>query len=143
MQVNRTFNDAALASPLIRHKIDLFAAGFEYNAASGISLADSRKALLQYHSNLNTLRPTEERVLDDLQPDDDNYATVVGGVYAIVLRDSVRLFNLGSAWRGISRKEWEIPLPVDNLVGYGFYPAADVIAFVELSCVHWRLELPS
>ena len=123
--------------------MDLFAAGFEYNTTSGISLADSRKAFLQYRSNLDALRPNEERLLDHLRPGHGHDATTVGGVYATILRDSVRLVTLGSASRGIPYKEWEIPLPVESLAGYSFYPAADAIAFVDLSCVRWRIKLSS
>ena len=46
------------------------------------------------------------------------------------MTDSVRLFSLAPASQEI--KEWEIPLPVARPASYCFYPAADVIAFVEL-----------
>ena len=52
-----------------------------------------------------------------------------GDVYAI-LDDSVRLFTLGSASRGIPFKEWRIPLPVGAVDDYCFHPGADVIAFL-------------
>ncbi|KAF9653285.1 hypothetical protein BDM02DRAFT_3265533 [Thelephora ganbajun] len=128
-QVNRVFRDAILASPFIRHKIDLFAAGLEYNAAAGIGLAESQKAFLQYRLNLDSLRPIEERTVDNLGPDTGK-PRARGGVYAIV-KESVRLFSLGSAsWR-IPYKEWEIPLPGIHPRSYDFYPGADVIAFLE------------
>ena len=127
LQVNRSFRDAVLASPLIQHKIDLYATGLEYNAAAGISLADSREALLRYRSGLDSLRPVEERTVN-LQRRFQCGAS--GGAYVIV-NDSIRLFTLGSASRGIPPKEWEIPLPFTYPSGYGFYPGANVIAFVE------------
>ena len=55
LQVNRIFYNVILASPLIQHKLDLFAAGFEYNAAAGINLADSQKAFRQHTSSLDSL----------------------------------------------------------------------------------------
>ena len=66
------------------------------------------------------------------------YIKVAGGVYAI-LEDQVQLFALGSVSRGIPYKEWAIPLPVIASQDYGFYPGADIIAFLEvqgLTCVY-------
>lgn len=131
-QVNRNFRDATLASPLLQHKIDLFSTGLEYNAAAGVSLDDSRKALLRYCSSLDSLRPVEEKMMDRKWPEYVELEKPVGGVYPIVNGSSIRLFTMGSASRGIPHKEWEIPLPVVDLACYGFYPGADVIAFVEL-----------
>ena len=131
-QVNRIFRDAILTSPLTRHKIELFAAGLEHNAAAGIGLAGSQKAFLQYRATLDSLRPAEERTVDGLQPWHQEHAQSVGGVYAIMKDDAVCLLTLGSASRGIPFKEWEIPLPTEDPAGYAFYPNADVIAFVKL-----------
>ena len=124
---------------MLQHKIDLFSAGLEYNAAAGVSLDDSRKALHQFRSSLDSLRPIEERTVDRKSSEYVEFEKPAGGVYPIVDGSSVRLFTLGSASRGIPHKEWEIPLPVAELAGYGFCPGADVIAFVELQeakCVH-------
>ena len=115
------------------HKIDLFAAGFEYNAAAGISLAESRKTLHQYLSSMDELCPIQEEVVSDL---DGRYPTTAGGVYAIMDRDSVHLFTLESASRGIPQTKWTIPLPPADAESCGFYPVTDVIAFIEPSCVH-------
>ena len=131
MQVNHAFYNAAIASPLVEHKIDLFQVGLEYNATAGVDLNESRKALLQYNACLNSLRPIEKRVVDFLQPDKGYSLRTTGGVHAVV-KDSVRLFIPGSPTRGIPYKEWEIPLPTANPIGYCFYPGADIIAFVEL-----------
>lgn len=121
--------------------MDLFATGFEYNPGSGIDLANSRKALLQYRSNLDTLHPMEEQLLDSPRPVNDKGAMAVGGVYAITIRNnSVQLFNLGSISRGIPPKRWEIPVPVGNLKGYSFYPVADVIAFFDFLRVHCQMK---
>lgn len=130
MQVNRLFRDAVLASPLIQHKIELFAVGLEYNAAAGINLADSKNTLRQYRSSFNSLRPTDERIVNLMRGDD----WTSGGVYAM-LNTSVRLFALGSASRGIPHKDWgwETPVPEPDLLAYDFDPSADVIAFLELS----------
>lgn len=107
----------------------------EYNAAAGIGLADNREAFLQYRSNLDSLCPIEERTIDDThwERGDVGSSMAVGGIYAITEGDSLRLLGLGSASRGISHKEWEIPSPADDLAGYAFNPAADVIAFIRLS----------
>lgn len=140
LQVNHTFRDAILASPVIRHKIDLFAVGLEYNEASGVSLNDSQKALLQYRTSLGTLRPIEEKTVNSMPWWNGNCAEAAGGVYSIIEGGSVRLFTLGSASRGITHKEWRIPVPVAYVSGYCFYPGADVIAFVEhegLPYVRW------
>ena len=56
---------------------------------------------------------------------------MTGGVYGMV-EDSIRLFTLGSASRGIPCKEWEISSPVNDVEGYCFYPGADVIAFLDV-----------
>lgn len=134
LQVNCVFRDAVLASPLIQHKIDLFATGLEYNAAAGVSLADSKKSLLRYHSSLETLRPIEERVMN-LEP---RFERASGGTYAIAFVSSVRVFTLGSASRGIPHKEWEITPPVTHIWGYCFYPGADVIAFLDCEAMWVR-----
>ena len=137
-QVNRVFHDAILASPLIQHKIELFAAGLEYNAAAGIDLVESRKAFLQYKSSLDSLRPIEERVVGGVQVGDDYWSKTAGGVHA-VFADSVRLFSLGSASRVIPHKQWEIPSPTRDPMDYYIYPGANLIAFVDMrtsGCVH-------
>ena len=144
-QVNRFLRNLILASPLLQHRTELFAFGFVHNPAAGIDLAESQRALLQYRSNLHSLRPVEERAVGNLRPEDvgERYTKIAGGVYAIV-KESARLFTLASASRRIPHKEWEIPLPVVNLAGYSFYPGVDVIAFVELqemTCVRWSQEL--
>ena len=120
-------------SPLTQHRMDLFAAGLEHNVEAGISLVDSQKALLRYHSSLDSLRPIEVKAVSNLEQEDldEDYMSTAGGVYAII-KDPVRLFTLGSVSRGIPQKEWEIPLPVANPAGYGFYIGANVIAFVEM-----------
>jgi len=145
LQVNHIFCDVILASPLIQHKIDLFAAGLEYNEAAGTGLAESQKAFHQYHSNLDSLRPIEEKVVDDIRiPDNDIDSKTSGGVYAI-MEETVRLFTLGSASRGIPQTTWEIPLPDIEVIQYNFYPGADVIAFAEVRdvvCVHWLQDPP-
>jgi len=111
----------------------------EHNPAAGIDLAESRKALFQYLTNFKTLSPIEERTVDNLRiPNDIRDTEAAGGVYAIVM-DQVRLFTLGSASRGIPYKEWTIPLPVTEPESYGFYPGADIIAFIKVSrwtCVY-------
>lgn len=119
----------------MQHKIDLFAAGFKYNAAAGISLADSRKAFAQYHSNLETLHSIEEKAVAKLGPEYADYIRSTSGVHGIIVRGSVRLYTLGSISRGIPRKEWEIPIPAVDLACYSFHPPADIIAFVDWSCV--------
>ena len=87
----------------------------------------------------DALSPIEETTVDDLQtPHEWMDAEAAGGVYA-TLKDKVRLFALGSVSRGIPYKEWEIPLPVIMPHSYGFYPDADIIAFLKLSeveCVY-------
>jgi hypothetical protein len=113
---------------LIQHRIDLFVAGLEYDAGAGISLADSREAFVQYHSNLNPLCPIE---VESLQGDYLDSEKAAGGVYAIAKDDSVRLFTLSSASRGIPLKEWNVPYPVAEPEDYCFHPDADVIAFIE------------
>ncbi|KAF9788530.1 hypothetical protein BJ322DRAFT_1106514 [Thelephora terrestris] len=140
-QVNRIFRDI-LASPLIQHKIDLFTAGLEHNAEAGISLADSQEALLRYRSSLDSLSPAEVRAVNNLEVEDlrANNMKIAGGVCAII-KDPVRLFTLGSASRGILHKEWAIPLPVADPVGYGFYPGANVITFVELQTANMRIAI--
>jgi hypothetical protein len=135
LQVNRGFRDAIVASPLIQHKIDLFAVGLEYNSAAGIDLVDSRKALLQYRSSFDSLRPIEERIVHL----ERGITSTSGGVYAVASDDGpVQLFALGSASRGIPHKEWETRLASIFLEAYGFCPHADVIAFPEKRIRHVR-----
>jgi len=140
-QVNRVFRGVILSSPLIQHKIDLYAAGLEYNAAAGISLAESRTALQRYLSSLDLLRPAKEWTRGSIQILEDYHdPTIAGGIYAIV-EESVRLFNPGSPSQRIPHKEWEIPIPsVQGYVrDYSFYPGADIIAFAALqeeTCVY-------
>ena len=135
-QTNRAFRDTILASPLIQHKTDLFAAGFKYNATARIDLDDSRKALLRYKSSMNSLRPAEERMVDDIRPTYLSTMKTIGGIHAITERNSVRLFALGSASRGIPYKQWEIPLPFDEY-SYDFCPRADLFAVVEWQLVEY------
>ena len=131
---------------MIQHKIDLFATGLEYNAAAGIDLTESRKALLQYNSSLGSLHPVEERVVGEVHVGNDYRFQTAGGVHAVFVNESVRLFSLGSASRGIPYKEWEIPSPINYSTGYHIYPAADLIVFVERQscmCVYRSQELLS
>ena len=132
LQVKRIFHDVILASPLIQHKIGLFAAGLEYNAAAGVDLTESRKAFLQYTSSLDSLRPIEERVVGEVQADGFYRWSAAGGVHA-VFTDSVRLLSLGSASRGIPYKEWKIPSPINDAVNHCIHPGANIIAFVEMN----------
>jgi hypothetical protein len=133
-QINRTFRDVIVASPLIQHRIDLFSAGLEYNAGAGVSLTDSQEALLRYHSNLDPpyrIANPREDILNSLRSS--------GGAHAAVNAGSLRLCTPSSPTRGIQHREWRIPLPVADPWDYGFYPGADVIAFVELQqlgCVY-------
>jgi hypothetical protein len=126
-QVNRIFRYAIVASPLVQHRIDLFSIGLEYNAEVGVSLTDSRDALIRYRSNPDSLCRVESSRENSL-----NSVRTAGGVYVAVKDGSVRLFTLSSPSRGIQHREWKIPLPVVDLWNYCFYPGADVIAFVEL-----------
>ena len=131
-QVNRTFRDVVLSSPFIQHKIDLYAAGFEYNLAAGVELAESRKALHQYLSNLHSLCPIEEWTVEDARINDDADNIKVAGSGIAIMNETIRLFTLGSSSRRIPHNEWEIPRPTVEPGDYGFYPGADIIAFAEL-----------
>ena len=148
MQVNRIFHDTVVTSPLIQHKIDLFSAGFEYNAGTQVSLADSQKALLQYRSSMDSLHPIKDKMVECLQTSHTDFATSASGVHVIVKNDLARLFTLGSASRGIPHKEWEIPLPDADPGDYDFDSSADVITFIGLRgmvyvCFSWNLHLSS
>ena len=68
-KVNCTFRDAIRTSPLLQHKIDLYAAGLEYNLATEFSLTDSRNAFAQYCSNLDSLCPIEKKIIEIERPD--------------------------------------------------------------------------
>ena len=96
---------------------------------AGVDLSESRKAFLQYSSSLDSLSPIEKRVVVGVQDGDDHWLKTAGGVYA-VFTNSVRLFSLGSASRGIPYKEWEIPSPINGPMGYGICPSDNLIAFV-------------
>ena len=135
MQVNRAFHDVVLSSPLIQHKLDLHAVGLEHNPAAGVDLIESQKAFCKYLTSFGALSPIEERTVCGLRaPRKYQDAKVVGSVYTI-LKDKVRLFTLGSVSRGTPYKEWAIPLPVIAPQDYGFYPGADIIAFLEVQGV--------
>ena len=110
--------------------MELFAFGLEHNPATGVSLSNCRKPLIQYRSSLESLRPVEMRTISDIHLTDECYLTTAGGVCGIV-KDLVRLFTLASASRGIPYKEWSIPCASVNPGRCGFCPAADVIAFSE------------
>ena len=109
----------------------MFSAGYENNVAAGVSL---EKALLHYRSNLDSLSPVEEgvEVLQWHLLELSDFTRTADDVHAISdLYDSVRLSTLGSASRGIPRKEWSVPLPFVPL-GYALGPGVDVIAFVTM-----------
>ena len=115
---------------MIQHKLDLYAAGLEYNSIVGVDLAESRRAFDQYLSNLDSLSFVEKRTVNDLQaPEDCKVSMTASGVHAVV-DASVRLFTLGSALRGIPYKEWEIPFPITSGNNYSFFPDAGIIALV-------------
>ena len=76
--VNHAFRDTILASAL-QHKIDLYVAGPECNPATEIPLAYSRKTL-QLHSNIDLLRPAEERMVDDPPPEVGSFTMTAGSV---------------------------------------------------------------
>jgi len=143
LQVNRTFRNVINASPVLKHKIELFAVGLEYNATAEISLPDRREALLRYSKGLDSLRPFEQKVLGKfLQP---QYIRASNGVFGLA-GSSLELFVPGSASRRIPQKKWEVPLPTACLEAYDFYPNADVLAVAGLkgaTCVFWSQELPS
>ena len=61
-QVNRTFYDIVLGSTVLRHRMDLFSAGLEYNATAGANLTDSKTALSQYRSNLESSHLVQRRI---------------------------------------------------------------------------------
>ena len=122
---------------MVQHKIDLYAAGFEYNPAAGIELTESRKALHQYLSNLDQLRPVEMLTVENPRINEDPENIKVAGSVIVIVNESVRLFALGSSSRRIPYNEWEIPHPTVALDSYGFYPGADIIAFVELHRVKY------
>ena len=115
--------------------MDLYATGLEYNPGSGISLTDSREALRRYRSNIDSLKPIEERTVESLWEGGMDLIKTAGGLCAIMKGGSVRLFTMSSAIRGTPYKEWEIPAPVVNPLDYCFYPGADVIAFVDRKSV--------
>ena len=129
-QINRVFRDVILASPLIQHKIELYAAGLEYNATAGTSLTDSKGAFARYRSNLGSLCPVEKGAVEILKTRLADHAKSGGGVFMIV-KDSVRVFTLDSPSRGIPHSEWEILLPVIDPADYCFYPGDNVIAFIK------------
>ena len=56
-----------------------------------------------------------------------------------IMAETLYLFTLGPTLRGISHKEWEIPLPSSSVEDYSFYPEADIVAFAiwqRQECVH-------
>lgn len=143
LQVNRTFRNVINASPVLKHKIELFVVGLEYNATAGISLPDRREALLRYSRGLDSLRPFEQKVLGNFLP--PQFIRASNGVFGLA-GDSLELFVPGSASRRIPQKKWEIPLPVVRVEAYDFYPNADILAVVELKgepCVFLLLEVSS
>ena len=118
--------------------MDLFAAGLEHNTTAGVDLAKNRKAFLQHSTSLDSLRPIEKRVVDEVQAEGNYSSSTVGGVHAVVT-DSVQLFSLGYASRRIPSRRWKISSAIDNQMGRCIYPGADIIAFVERQiqmCVH-------
>lgn len=125
-RVSRVFHDIVLASPLLQHKIELYGAGFVYNAASGISVADSRRALLQYLENSRKFTTMIRKKI--MVHPAEGKGKIEGGVYATI-QDSVKLLSFGSISRRIPVDEWEIPLPIVDPTNFCFYPVADVIAF--------------
>jgi hypothetical protein len=119
---------------LIQHKIDLFAAGLEYNVATRVDL-DSSRAAFQSHSSLDSLRPIEVRAVEVPRMEYQPATVVADGVYCLETQNSIRLFAAGSASLGVPYKEWEIPTPVPGdqfQRRYHICPSADVIAFVEI-----------
>ena len=54
-----------------------------------------------YESGIDSLRPVEERAVEDPREDYGHSTKAVCGVHAIVNDDSAHLFALGSASRGI------------------------------------------
>ena len=131
-QVNRTFRDSILVSP-IHHKIDLYVAGLEYNPGTGVPLADNREALRHHLAAILLLRLVEPKIVDDPPLRGGCFTMTAGGTYAI-FRDSIRFYDPGSAPRGIPYKEWEIRVPIDycpDTARYCFYPEAKIIAFIK------------
>lgn len=83
------------------------------------------------------LSPIEERTVGRLQIlNDINNAKAAGSVHTF-MTDQVWLFTLGSASRGMLYKEWAIPLLVTALESCGFYPGADIIAFIKMLRWMW------
>ena len=109
--------------------------------------ADSQKSLLRYQSKSHSPSPAKKQVVHNIPSVDRGSIEVASGVLAALGDDSVQLFVLGSASRGIEQKKWKIPRPAIRALetGWCFDPHADVIAFVglrEIAYVHLLPDLP-
>ena len=131
-QVNRRLNDFIHASPYIKYRIDLFAAGLEDNPSVNLTLADKRRAFEEYLTKWDTFNPIQqwERTIE-------NFGSRVQincpGVYGFIAgrEKSIHLLVPESVSRRIPRREWKLSLPGILPQTFAIDPHADVLAVVE------------
>ena len=132
LKVNRGFRDLIRGSVRIQHKLDLYATGLVPNWATGVTVADSIKALEEYRSNWDNYE------IDYNQPEMEipsghrpELGTVsVGGVYGVAMKQEILLVTLPSNSRAIQSRKQTISLDF-TATGFAFHPQADVIVVAE------------
>ena len=73
-----------------------------------------------------------EKWAKDFQPSVYQAVSVVSGTFGILWESSANFITLGSASRGIPRREWDIPFEHLRARGFAFYPQADILAVIEV-----------
>jgi len=134
-EVNHGFNDFIQASPYLKYRVDLFAAGLKDNPTVNLSLANKHRALDEYRAKWGAFGSIQkrERKIDGFTS--GSLQARGSGVFGFVpvWERSIRFMTLESVSRGIPQKEWQIPLPPDFLPhSFAICPQADVLAMAGL-----------
>jgi hypothetical protein len=125
LKVNRGFRDLIRLSLRVQHKLDLYATGLVPNWATGVTIADSIKALEEYRSRWDCFYLDGHKTTVRLPPGPSKEFTA-GGVYGVATEHQILLFTLPSNLRAIQPKSQTISLDF-KVVGFAFHPQADVV----------------
>ena len=127
LKVNRGFRDLIRGSVRIQHKLDLYATGLVPNWATGVTVADSVKALGEYRSNWDNCEIDYDQPEMEIPSGRLEFgARSAGGVYGMVIMQEILLVTLPSNSRAIQSRKQTISLDF-RVMGFAFHPQADVI----------------
>ena len=125
LKINRGFRDL-IRSPRIPHRLHSYAARLERNLAAGVTVADSIKALEEYHSKQGKFTSEEEQMTVRIPVREFERDETAGGVYGLATKHDILFFTLPLNSRTIQSRGQTVSLDF-RVTGFAFYPQADVV----------------